>query len=72
MRRLRRIVGVLMLALPLLLTTGGCSKNDKWGEDIESPPADMAEIRRKAAEKRKSQGKPGAPANPTQPGSGQR
>ncbi len=72
MRRVRRFLAALLLALPLLLTTGGCSKNDKWGEDIESPPADLAEIRRKAAEKRKSQGKPAAPANPTQPSSGQR
>ena len=73
MKHRRRLLCMVLLALPLLLAAGGCSRNsDKWGEDISAPAADINELRRKAAEKRKADGKPPAPARPGMPGSGSR
>ncbi|NUQ00634.1 MAG: hypothetical protein HUU35_12350 [Armatimonadetes bacterium] len=58
----KRVSRGLLLLLGLVLLSG-CKKEDKWGEDIGAPPADVAAIRERA--KQKKSGVP-APA-PTTP-----
>lgn len=49
-KRWRRWLGAVLLGL--VLGCGGCKKDDKWGEDIEAPPADIDQLRREAREKK--------------------
>lgn len=53
-------VMVGLLGLPLVIS--GCGKDDKWGEEIESEPVNVDELRQKSKQKKQN-----PPAQPGQP-----
>ncbi|MBI2300706.1 MAG: hypothetical protein HYU66_17495 [Armatimonadetes bacterium] len=61
MKRLRKVLTCLLLALPLLCSAAGCKKSDKGYDEIGAPAADVNAIRQESRERKARGEKPVAP-----------